>query len=122
MHGNELWISDGTEEGTMMTADIWPRSNEPSDPGAFAEIGEPISETSLFQLYPNPAHSSIILEPVTTTEIHYRILDISGREVMNGSVRDGSKTQLDLSSLRSGLYLIRGEAGHASQTVKFTVE
>ena len=150
IHGPELWQTDGTAEGTEMTADIWPSGAEGSDPGGFAEIGdylvfnawygkrtllrlkihntstvgvdEPVSLTSLFQLYPNPAQSSIIIEPGTSVEIHYQILDISGREIMNGSVRDGSKTRLDLSSLRSGLYLIRGETGQASQTMKFTVE
>ena len=150
VHGPELWQTDGTVEGTKMTADIWPRGNEGSDPGDFAEIGdylvfnawynkrtlyrlkihntstvglsESIPRTSLFTLYPNPAHSSVILEPGTTSEIRYRILDISGREVMNGSVRDGSKTRLDLSSLRSGLYLIQGETGQASQTLKFNVD
>jgi ELWxxDGT repeat protein len=148
IHGPELWQTDGTAEGTRMTADIWPRSNEGSDPGAFAEVGdylvfnawygkrtlfrlkihntstvgveEPISETLLFHLYPNPAHSSIIIEPGTKTDIYYRILDISGREIMNGSVRDGRETRLDISSLRSGLYIMRGESEHASHTLKFT--
>jgi len=150
VHGFELWQTDGTVEGTKMTADIWPRSNESSDPGGFAEVGdylvfnvwygkrtlfrlkihntsvvgieEPLAETSLFQLYPNPAHSNIIIEPSTKTDIHYRILDISGRELLHGLVRDGSKTRLDLSSLRSGLYFIRGQSEHASQTIMFTKE
>lgn len=150
IHGPELWQTDGTAEGTRMTADIWPRSNEGSDPGSFAEIGdylvfnawygkrtlfrlkihntstvgakESLAGTSLFRLYPNPAQSSIIIEPGTRTEIHYRILDISGRELMNGSVRDGSRTHLDLSSLRSGIYIIHGESDHTSQTIKFTKE
>ena len=150
IHGLELWQTDGTAGGTKMTADIWPRSNESSDPGGFAEAGdylvfnawynkrtlfrlkihntstvgvtEQLSETSLFQLYPNPAHSSILIEPGTTSDMHYRILDISGREVMNGSILHGTKTLLDLSSLGSGLYVIRGDSENASQTRMFTKE
>ncbi len=148
IHGLELWQTDGTVEGTKMTADIWPKSNESSDPGGFAEVGDylvfngwygkrtllrlkinnistvgiedPVSEASLFQLYPNPAHSSIIIEPGTKEDIRYRILDLSGRMLLNGSIRDGHKTRLDLSSLSSGLYLVQGESKHASQTTKIT--
>lgn len=150
IHGLELWQTDGTSGGTKMTADIWPRSNESSDPGGFAEAGdylvfnawynkrtlfrlkihntstvgvaEQLSGTSLFQLYPNPAHSTIVIEPGTKSAIHYRMLDISGREIMNGSILNGSKIHLDLSALGSGLYIIRGDSDHASQTRMFTKE
>lgn len=152
-HGNELWVSDGTADGTHMLkniADIWPRSNESSDPGGFAEAGDYLvfnawynkrtlfrlkihntstvgtteqqSGTSLFKLYPNPAHSTIVIEPGTKSAIQYRMLDISGREIMNGSILNGSKTYLDLSSLGSGLYIIRGDSENASQTRLFTKE
>ncbi len=150
IHGFELWQTDGTAEGTRMTADIWPQSNQSSDPGGFAEIGDylvfngwygkrtllrlkihntsnvgigaPLSVPPLFQLYPNPAHSSIIFEPGTKTDIRYRVLDLSGRELLHGFIRDGSKTRLDLSSLSPGLYIIQGESKDGSQTIKITLE
>lgn len=147
IHGPELWQTDGTAEGTKMTADIWPKSSEGSDPGGFAEVGdylvfnawsnkrtlfrlkihntstvgieEHLSETSMFYLYPNPAYSNITIESHSKPGFQYQILDITGREIMNGIVPDENSTQLDLSILRPGLYLFRGEAGQGHQTMKF---
>jgi len=149
IHGTELWQTDGTEQGTRMTADIWARSNESSDPGDFAQIGDYLvfnawynkrtlfslnlhpgstadvkeaTRLSLFHIYPNPASTSIIIEPVSGSCFQYTILDVSGRKVLNGSVPDGDQTKLDISSLKPGLYFMKAGTGPGCQTEKFTIQ
>jgi ELWxxDGT repeat protein len=39
-HGNELWVSDGTDQGTQMVADINPVPGEGSNPHEFAARGD----------------------------------------------------------------------------------
>jgi ELWxxDGT repeat protein len=149
IHGAELWQTDGTAEGTKMTADIWPRNNEASDPEGFAVVGDylifnawynkrtlfrlnldqssptPVKEiksgSSLFQVYPNPARSSLIIEPVTAKEMQFQIADITGRILLRGVLRNGNKTSLDISFLKPGLYFIRAESGKEYQTGKLVI-
>jgi len=149
IHGAELWQTDGTEQGTKMTADIWPSGYESSDPGGFAQVGdylvfnawhsertlyslnlhpgstaglEDATQISLFHIYPNPASTSIIIESVSGSSFQYTILDISGRKVLNGSVPGGEQTRLDISSLKSGLYFMKAYTGYGCQTEKFTIQ
>jgi len=149
IHGAELWQTDGTEQGTKMTADIWASSNQSSDPGGFAQVGdylvfnawyskrtlfrlnlhpgstagvEDATRLSLFRIYPNPASTSIIIEPVSGSRFQYTILDISGRKVLNGSVPGGDQTWLDISSLKPGLYFMKADTGQGCQAEKFTIE
>ena len=148
IHGVELWQTDGTSDGTKMTADIWPRYDESSYPQFFAVAGDylifnawyskrtlfrlnlhpgstvgvvPESELPLFHMYPNPAHSSIIIEPVSGAGFRYTILDISGREMMSGLIPQGDRTRLDLSTLTPGLYFMKAETGSVQKIEKFTI-
>lgn len=148
IHGPELWQTDGTAEGTRMTADVWPRNYEGSDPGGFAEIGDYIvfnawynkrtlfrlkihntpnvgiedhlSASSLFNLYPNPSNSLINIESHSASGFTYQILDLTGRELMNGIVLDDQVIQLDL-PFGPGIYLFHAETDHSSLTTKFII-
>lgn len=149
VHGPELWQTDGTAEGTVMTADIWPSGYEGSDPGDFAEVGDylvfnawygkrtlfrlqihntstlhaenSISESSLFKIYPNPASTVLNLESCVNTPFLYRVLDLSGREIMNGSVREANRIKLDISDLQPGFYILEARTAPFRQTSKFGV-
>jgi ELWxxDGT repeat protein len=147
IHGPELWQTDGTAEGTKMTADIWPRGYEGSDPGGFAEIGDylvfnawynkrtlfrlkihnaavgikdHLSESSLYSLYPNPSNSLINIASHSASGFKYQILDLTGRELMNGVVFDDQVIQLDL-PFGPGIYLFYAETDHTSYTSKFII-
>jgi ELWxxDGT repeat protein len=149
IHGAELWQTDGTEQGTRMTADIWASGNQSSDPGGFAQVGdylvfnawynkrtlfglnmnpgstdgvEDAIRSTLFRIYPNPAITSINIESVTGSRLQYTILDISGRKVLNGSVPGGGQTSLNISSLKPGLYFMKADTGQGCQTEKFTIQ
>ena len=83
-----------------MTSDIWPRNGVASD----------------------PAFSTIITEPSQENGFHYQILDSSGRELMNGELLQKNRFSLEISTLEPGLYFIRAETRHQSQTEKFIIQ
>jgi ELWxxDGT repeat protein len=150
IHGPELWQTDGTPEGTKMTADIWPQGNEGSDPGGFGIAGGYLlfnawyGKRTLFRhklesgpnthalkevpmnsidlsLYPNPARSILVIESNSEKGFLYQVLDISGRKLISGN---GSSrlTRLDVSGLESGLYLLYANAGSVSICRKFIID
>jgi ELWxxDGT repeat protein len=149
IHGTELWQTDGTTEGTKMTADVWPSSNQGSDPGGFGQVGDYLifnawySKRTLFRLklggssasavrefymasplfayFPNPAHSNLTIESLTSGGFHYHILDMAGRELLNGTLHGRNSFRLDISSLEPGMYLLQAESGTHIQTNKLIV-
>jgi ELWxxDGT repeat protein len=149
IHGPELWQTDGTAEGTKMTADIWPSGYEGSDPGGFAEIGDYLvfnawygkrtlfrlkihdntnvgsqdhaSASSLFELYPNPSNSLINIASHSASGFKYQILDLTGRKLMNGMVPDEQLIQLDL-PFGPGIYLFHAETDQSSFSTKFILK
>ena len=149
IHGTELWQTDGTTEGTKMTADVWPSSNQVSDPGGFGLAGDYLifnawynkrtlfrlkldqsspsavrqfrSAPPLFQFFPNPAHTSLTIESLTASGLHYHILDMAGRELLNGTLSGENPLSLDLSSLDPGIYLLQAISGAHVQTNKLVV-
>ena len=150
IHGPELWQTDGTADGTVMTADIWASGNQGSDPGGFAEVGDylvfnawygkrtllrlkihntsttglenNLSEPALFRIYPNPAHAVLYMEPCQETGFQYQVFDLKGREVMNGQLLDAGRVTLDISMLPPGLYMLRARNTGSCQTVRFAVQ
>ncbi|MFP4528312.1 MAG: T9SS type A sorting domain-containing protein [Candidatus Kapaibacterium sp.] len=70
-----------------------------------AEDNEFTDETNV---YPNPAKDVVNIRTSATGEIDYRIVDLSGRVVMNGRTLAGSDGQfsLDVSPLESGAYIL----------------
>ncbi len=66
-----------------------------------------------FTIYPNPTNNSIQINAVNPTNItQYEIRDLNGRIVM---VSDG-QTQINVSNLQSGIYLVSRKEGN--QTIK----
>ncbi len=68
-------------------------------------------------LYPNPAKNSIVLTH-SKTEAPYAIYDLSGRTVKTGNLSDGAQTDIDITTLESGMYLLRT----SQKTFKFIKE
>jgi len=150
VHGPELWQTDGTAEGTKMTADIWPSGNQGSDPGGFRQVGDylifnawygkrtlfrlkldqssPVAVRDfhpaahpLYRFFPNPTHSSLLIESLSACGFHYQILDMAGRRLINGNVEGKDPIRLDISPLEPGMYVLQAESGTAIQTSKLIV-
>jgi len=63
---------------------------------------------SVVKLYPNPSHNSMtfeMLEYKSGTDYSYSIMDVSGRTLRSGVIKN-KKTHLNVSSFPSGLYFL----------------
>ncbi len=71
-------------------------------------------------MYPNPSSGHIVLQGNGVNKINFKVYDLLGRELMNGSFTD-SKT-LDLSSYSNGTYIVRFESGSVTSHQKVILE
>jgi len=74
----------------------------------------------LVSLYPNPTNTEQVTL-VNTTDTYYdqlRIFGIDGREIQHLSLNKQAHTNLDLTGLREGIYLIQISNGNASKTLR----
>ncbi|MCE6988130.1 T9SS type A sorting domain-containing protein [Dyadobacter sp. CY323] len=76
-----------------------------------------------FKIYPNPSQNNMLIElPFTQNAAEIQVLDISGRLLIKQSQKliDG-QTQLDISSLRSGIYMLKVATQSQQLTTRFLV-
>ncbi len=146
INGQELWQTDGTEEGTKMVYNIG-YSYYGSDPGNFAEINgylffhayynnsyrlyklklpdtpvsiqPPATESTAFEIFPNPAGEKLTIRSQVLQNFKYRITDIQGKQIMNGLSAMSHQHKIDISALKPGLYFIRIENGDNLTIRKF---
>jgi hypothetical protein len=83
-----------------------------------------IAAESQARLYPNPASDMIhILLPseLGNQRINCRIYDVMGKEVQAPVVNDGMQNtvQVEVSALRSGIYIVQLSGGNYQQSLKF---
>jgi len=71
----------------------------------FTSVKETILTPEL-RLYPNPAQSRLHLSAPNLIGQSWKMMDLTGRVVLEGTCR-GSDAEVDLSTLRKGLYFIR---------------
>jgi hypothetical protein len=84
-------------------------------------INTPSSESSSFQVYPNPASDHIwfsLPEAAEGKDLEVHIYDTSGRLMHHSLVRSNS---LDLSGFTPGIYFIRAQAGSQSYFSKILI-
>ncbi len=72
-----------------------------------------------FNLYPNPVRDGILNFSNLESESNYRIFSMMGQELGNGKIQNNS---LNVSSLRTGTYLIEVSNGSSSTTKRFIKE
>jgi hypothetical protein len=91
----------------------------------FRKIPEPPDGPEIhFTLYPNPASEQFTLEHDNKTlasGCSYEIYDLNGRKIQFGEINSiGLKTEIQISQLRSAMYLIRISQGNTTlQTFRF---
>lgn len=119
-HGRELWVSDGTAEGTELFKDFFPESSTPVDPGAETHA---LSLTS----FPNPASRTMSLQlavPITG-EVTVEVYDVLGRRVAvlhDGPLAAGPHAlRFDAAALPSGVYVVRAVAPAGVVTRRVTL-
>lgn len=78
-----------------------------------------ITQTDNFNLYPNPTNTGFITITSSNSDvINVQVFDILGKEVKNEVITNNS---LDVSSLRTGMYLVKITQNNASTTKKLVI-
>lgn len=70
-----------------------------------------------FSMFPNPTTDVLNLTFETEVDKPYSVYDVLGREVLKGSIENNSETQINVSSLQQGTYILR-IAGSTQKFVK----
>ncbi|WP_299114078.1 T9SS type A sorting domain-containing protein [uncultured Winogradskyella sp.] len=85
-----------------------------------ATLGLANLETLEFKLYPNPVKDILHIETNSnSTYLNLEIYDLLGKKVLDAHINNGS---VDISSLNSGMYLLKLETNNISATKKIIVE
>jgi hypothetical protein len=72
-----------------------------------------------FLVYPNPVTEKLTLEfSVEKPEIEYEILNIEGRGLLKGIIKESSRT-IDVSTLENGVYKLKVKGEKTIQVTKF---
>jgi len=144
--GNKLWVTDGTEAGTVTVASQYASSEDPIDvdnltlgnalyfsgtgsngnelftldPFAFTLSNDEfeLNQTAII-VFPNPSKNTIKISGLKNQNTTYTISDLNGRVVSQGELIDNSIQH----NLVSGLYLLNlKQEGLAQITKKIIVE
>ncbi len=147
VHGRELWVTDGTEEGTKMVEDLYPGSGASipefetafkvydnkiyfgaSDPDnknqvwVYDEHEVPVGLENDFEsidVYPNPAGNTIFIN--TTKEFHTVVLyDMLGRPVASVSI--DQQATLDVRDLPRGMFVLTMKAANSMVSRKVMIK
>ena len=80
-----------------------------------------ISSDFRTMVYPNPAEGRLYIENSSSDKLNYNIYSISGKLVASGQDISASSTEVDLSDLNNGLYLVKVIIGEQTETHKVVV-
>ncbi len=80
------------------------------------------SQDMPLKVYPNPANGSVFLElPRGVGHAQVEIYNQFGQLVLTRTVSQGSRSQIDLSGINSGLYVVRWDDGQSINSTKLIV-
>ena len=82
-------------------------------------LGLETLETALFNVYPNPAKSVINISSTSNEVFGVLVYDLLGKQVLRA---ENIKSQLNISSLNPGLYILNMTQGSNSSTQKLLVK
>lgn len=85
-------------------------------------IGDTGSVKNSFIIYPNPSQGELNVQSrFDIGQANISIFDMNGRKVFNAEVEMQQARNIDVSSLNTGIYLIKVEGGGYSQTSKLII-
>ncbi|MBT8289042.1 MAG: T9SS type A sorting domain-containing protein [Flavobacteriaceae bacterium] len=77
-------------------------------------------EANSFKLYPNPNRTgTLMISTVDNTSVDVEVYDVLGKRVLSATAVD---SRLDVSNLKSGLYLVKLSQGNSTITKKLIIE
>lgn len=83
-----------------------------------SSVPERIVLNNNLEVYPNPASDELTVENQSSENQHIAIHDLKGSVIKVAEVTAGEEQTIDISLLKSGLYILRDEAGHAVRFLK----
>ena len=84
-------------------------------------VEELMNEDLGFLIYPNPASSSITIESIKHQVQSIRIMDILGQEIYYLQTTN-NKTEIDVSQLTKGIYILQKQSKNGVLSKKFVKE
>lgn len=108
------FLVDGTPENSFEITNIQYNGDQASFDVHFLLDGVPQRQSDLFTLYPNPAQNRLSVNGEGVTGIE--ICDLLGRTILSASE---CPSQIDISSLQAGIYLIHIFSDKGISTKKF---
>ncbi len=116
--GNNSYFRNVTiHEGECVTALAYTTLN-----GAEELIPEIKNEGEFdFTMFPNPANDKLNVMH-TYNKGHYSILSISGKTMFDGRIESGGLLQINVNSLKEGIYFLKIDSEFGSNVVKFKKE
>ena len=102
-------------------------SNSPTPPSCGARLLAPNttdhSATSALRVFPNPLPDDVLqVTGLSPGRGSYRVTDLEGRSIVNGSFQDRTTLRLDLPRLPAGVYLLRVTQGGEQRSLRFVKE
>lgn len=126
-------VSNSAGEGDLLSLNITNANflNKTGQSGALigGDIDLPISRSvglkelqlqNAFSVYPNPTKNMIRIVSENKALKDFRILDVTGRELMNGQLNNDQ--QIDVSSLSTGIYFIELQGAAGTSLKKIVIE
>ncbi|WP_460219580.1 T9SS type A sorting domain-containing protein [Psychroserpens sp. MEBiC05023] len=79
-----------------------------------------LNTLSNLNLYPNPTSTVLHIETQNdASDLTYQVFDVLGKQIISGKAMENGLSQIDVSNLTNGLYLIQISSGDASETKRF---
>lgn len=79
------------------------------------------ADKTRLKTYPNPATSMLNIEVAAAQNATAELLDVSGRQLKSQKI-EGSRAQMDVSTIAPGIYLLRVTAGGTTTTERVIVK
>jgi hypothetical protein len=86
----------------------------------FTDIQETGSDK--FNIYPNPAARKLFIERTSSEEMELRLFDIAGKQVMATTISKSKITEIDVSGIRRGTYILKLTENDNSFNKKIVIE
>jgi hypothetical protein len=75
-----------------------------------------------FNIYPNPANSKIFIERKNSEEMQVRLFDITGKQLLGPTISKSKITEIDVSRIRRGTYILKLTGNDNSFNKKIVIE
>jgi hypothetical protein len=98
------FYSDGALQGAGWAASI-ACADAPASP-ANIRMDNGVARVETFGFWPNPARAKVMVRAQNANATRLYLIDAKGQSVLSANIKEGD-TELDVSSLRPGLYLVR---------------